>query len=42
MGRCQGGFCTYKIIKLIMRATGMSWAQVPKNGGDSTLLRGEL
>ena len=25
MGRCQGGFCTYKIIKIIMRETGMSW-----------------
>ena len=24
MGRCQGGFCTYKIIKIIMRETGMS------------------
>lgn len=42
MGRCQGGFCTYKIIKLIMRETGMSWNQITKSGGDSTLLRGEL
>ena len=42
MGRCQGGFCTYKIIKLIMRETGMTWDQITKCGGDSTLLRGEL
>ncbi|MGO8695229.1 MAG: NAD(P)/FAD-dependent oxidoreductase [Rectinemataceae bacterium] len=42
MGRCQGGFCTYRIIKLIMRETGMSWDRMTKSGGDSTLLRGEL
>jgi glycerol-3-phosphate dehydrogenase len=42
MGRCQGGFCTYKIIKTIMRETGQSWNQVTKRGGESTLLVGEL
>jgi len=42
MGRCQGGFCTYKIIKILMRETGMSWDEVTKHGGGSTLLRGEL
>ena len=25
MGRCQGGFCTYKILKILMRETGMGW-----------------
>ena len=42
MGRCQGGFCTYKIIKIIMRETGMTWDEITKHGGASTVLRGEL
>jgi glycerol-3-phosphate dehydrogenase len=42
MGRCQGGFCTYKIIKIIMRETGLSWDAVTKHGGESRVLEGEL
>ncbi|HEY9053885.1 MAG TPA: NAD(P)/FAD-dependent oxidoreductase [Rectinemataceae bacterium] len=42
MGRCQGGFCTYKIIKILMRETGMSYDQVTKRGGASFVLKGEL
>jgi glycerol-3-phosphate dehydrogenase len=42
MGRCQGGFCTYKIIKILMRETGMSYDQITKNGAGSEILRGEL
>jgi glycerol-3-phosphate dehydrogenase len=42
MGRCQGGFCTYKIIKIIMRETGLSWAELTKHGGASRLLEAEL
>lgn len=42
MGRCQGGFCTYKILKILMRETGMSWDQVTKHGGGSYLLSGRL
>ena len=42
MGRCQGGFCAYKIIKIIMRETGLSWDEVTKRGGDSRVLGGEL
>jgi len=42
MGRCQGGFCTYKIIKIIMRETGLSWEGVTKHGGSSRVLEGEL
>jgi len=38
MGRCQGGFCTYKIIKIIMRETGLSWNEITKHGGESRLL----
>ena len=42
MGRCQGGFCTYKIIKSIMRETGLSWNEITKHGGASRLLEREL
>jgi glycerol-3-phosphate dehydrogenase len=40
MGRCQGGFCAYKIIKILMRETGMSYEEVTKRGGGSYVLRG--
>ncbi|MCG8571077.1 MAG: NAD(P)/FAD-dependent oxidoreductase, partial [Spirochaetes bacterium] len=39
MGRCQGGFCTYKIIKLIMRETGKSFDEITKRGKNSYLLK---
>ena len=42
MGRCQGGFCTYKIIKIIMRETGMSYDEITKHGQGSEILVGEL
>ncbi len=42
MGRCQGGFCTYKIIKIIMRETGLTYDQVTKHGSASRVLEGEL
>ena len=42
MGRCQGGFCTYRIVKILMRETGMRWDEVTKRGGESRVLGGEL
>jgi len=42
MGRCQGGFCTYKIIKIIMRETGLSCEEVTKHGENSRVLAGVL
>ena len=42
MGRCQGGFCTYKIIKIIMRETGLGYDRITKHGGASRVLEGEL
>jgi glycerol-3-phosphate dehydrogenase len=42
MGRCQGGFCTYKIIKLLMREKGMTHEEITKRGGDSRVLAGNL
>ncbi|HQO46116.1 MAG TPA: (2Fe-2S)-binding protein, partial [Rectinema sp.] len=42
MGRCQGGFCTYRIIRILMRETGMSYDQITKHGGNSFILKGSL
>lgn len=42
MGRCQGGFCTYKTIKIIMRETGLSYEQVTKRGENSEILMRKL
>lgn len=42
MGRCQGGFCTYKILKILMRETGMTWNEITKRGGGSAVLSGRL
>jgi glycerol-3-phosphate dehydrogenase len=42
MGRCQGGFCTYKIIKILMRETDLSYDQISKRGEGSALIRGVL
>ncbi len=38
MGRCQGGFCSYKIMKILERETGMSVEQISKRGGASSLV----
>ncbi|ULQ59382.1 NAD(P)/FAD-dependent oxidoreductase [Brucepastera parasyntrophica] len=42
MGRCQGGFCTGKIIRLIQRETEIPYNKITKRGGDSLILEGEL
>jgi glycerol-3-phosphate dehydrogenase len=47
MGRCQGGFCTYKIIKIIMREAelngkGLSWEGITKHGPQSRILEAIL
>ncbi len=42
MGRCQGGFCTYKILKIIMRETGLGWDEITKRGGGSRVLEDTL
>ncbi len=40
MGRCQGGFCTYKILKLISRETGIPIEAVTKRGSSSRIVGG--
>ncbi|MBN2553278.1 MAG: NAD(P)/FAD-dependent oxidoreductase [Spirochaetales bacterium] len=38
MGRCQGGFCSYRIMKIIQRETGMSIEEISKRGGMSRII----
>ena len=38
MGRCQGGFCTPHIIKILARGLGISFQEVTKRGGNSRLV----
>lgn len=38
MGRCQGGFCTYKILKIIARETGLPMEAITKRGDGSYVL----
>ncbi|MFP4499757.1 MAG: NAD(P)/FAD-dependent oxidoreductase [Candidatus Hydrogenedentota bacterium] len=42
MGRCQGGFCTYRILKILARETGMPIDAITKRGGESRLVLGRL
>jgi glycerol-3-phosphate dehydrogenase len=38
MGRCQGGFCTPRIVEILCEELGLAPEQVTKSGGDSYLL----
>jgi len=42
MGRCQGGFCTYRILRILARETGLPVEAITKRGPGSELLGGEL
>ena len=42
MGRCQGGFCTSRIIKILMREAGLEPNAITKKGRGSFLLRERL
>jgi len=42
MGRCQGGFCSPYIIKLIAKEHGIPVEEVTKFGGNSRILTGKL
>jgi glycerol-3-phosphate dehydrogenase len=42
MGRCQGGFCTYKILKILVKVTGKKITEFTKHGGDSVIVAGTL
>jgi glycerol-3-phosphate dehydrogenase len=42
MGRCQGGFCTYKILKILARETGKDISEFTKRGEGSRLIARKL
>lgn len=42
MGRCQGGFCTYKIMKIISRETGLSMDEITKRGRNSWMVNNTI
>lgn len=42
MGRCQGGFCTPYVMRLIAEENGMEMQDVTKNGDGSEMLTGRL
>lgn len=42
MGRCQGGFCTPKIIGILSRELGVPPERITKRGQESPLLAGRL
>jgi len=42
MGRCQGGFCTFRVMEIICRETGMSYDEITKRGGGSWVVSGQL
>lgn len=40
MGRCQGGFCSPKVMEIIARECGVDIAEVTKSGGQSKIITG--
>ena len=42
MGRCQGSFCTPRVMDIIARESGIPFAEVSKNGADAKLITGTL
>lgn len=42
MGRCQGGFCSPNVMKIIAREQGMRVEDVTKSGGGSYIVTGKL
>ena len=42
MGRCQGGFCTYRILKILARETGRKLTEFTKRGPGSEIVAAEL
>ena len=40
MGRCQGGFCSPEVIRILAREWGVSYDAITKNGGGSYINKG--
>lgn len=42
MGRCQGGFCSPAVVRILAEELGIPMEQVTKSGGESYLLTGSV
>ena len=42
MGRCQGGFCSPKVMEIIARELDIPFEEVNKNGPGSRVVYGKL
>ena len=42
MGRCQGGFCSTRVIQILCEELGVSPLEITKSGGESNLLLGAV
>ena len=42
MGRCQGGFCSPRVLEILCEELGVSPLSITKSGGESRLLVGTL
>lgn len=42
MGRCQGGFCTYRILEIMAEELGVPMTELTKKGAESVLLVKDL
>ena len=42
MGRCQGGFCSFRVMEIIHRETGLDYDEITKRGGGSYVVKGRL
>ena len=40
MGRCQGGFCSPKVVAILARELGVPMEEIRKSGQDAVLLYG--
>ncbi|MDI9482249.1 MAG: (2Fe-2S)-binding protein, partial [Bacillota bacterium] len=38
MGRCQGGFCSPRIVEILSKELGIPFEEVTKSGGESVFL----
>ncbi len=42
MGRCQGGFCSPRVMELLAKELGVDLSEITKSGGASKLIVGEI
>jgi glycerol-3-phosphate dehydrogenase len=40
MGRCQGGFCSPRVLEILARELGVPMSEITKSGGQSKLIVG--